>query len=287
MGVSGSGKTTVAELLAERLHGTLVEGDDLHPQANREKMRSGEPLTDDDRWPWLDRVAQAVAATDGPVVATCSALKRSYRDRLREGAPGTFFVHLDGESQLLKDRQASREGHFMPPSLMDSQLETLEQLAADEAGVRLDVAAPPEELADLAARAQDGSQRYWDGAEWTAHHPAAPPTGPATPFATAPYPVAPYSAAPHGAPPYGIAPYAVAPKNPGLALVASFFIPGLGTIINGEVGKGVGILVGYVVSLFLIFALIGVPLVIGLWIWGMVDAYQGAQRWNAAHGIRS
>ncbi|GGF38310.1 gluconokinase [Marmoricola endophyticus] len=153
MGVSGSGKTTVAEKLADRIGAALVEGDDLHPQANRDKMRSGTPLTDDDRWPWLDRVAAALESTDGPVVVTCSALKRAYRDRLRAGAPGTFFVHLDGDPQLLKDRQAAREGHFMPPSLMDSQLDTLEQLGADEAGVRLDVAAPPERLADEAAAA--------------------------------------------------------------------------------------------------------------------------------------
>jgi TM2 domain-containing membrane protein YozV len=113
----------------------------------------------------------------------------------------------------------------------------------------------------------DGTQRYWDGEAWTEHR--------------APLP----APAPHAAPPVGYA--AVAPKNPGIALLASFFIPGLGTIMNGETGKGVGILIGYFVALLLSLVLIGIPFAFGLWIWGMVDGYQGAQKWNARHGILS
>lgn len=157
MGVSGSGKSTVAELLAQHLGATLIEGDDLHPASNRAKMQAGTPLADEDRWPWLDLVGRALVDADGPAVATCSALKRVYRDRIRAAASETFFVHLDGDADLLKDRQKARKGHFMPPSLMDSQLETLEQLGEDEAGVRLDVAASPEELADEATDAVRGA----------------------------------------------------------------------------------------------------------------------------------
>ena len=113
----------------------------------------------------------------------------------------------------------------------------------------------------------DGTQRYWDGEAWTAHH--APLPAPAT----------------HGGLPAGY--HSVAPKSPGLSLLASFFIPGLGTLLNGETGKGIGILVGYVVAILFSFILIGLPFVFGLWIWGMVDAYQGAQKRNARHGILS
>lgn len=146
MGVSGSGKSTVGEGLAEALGASYVEGDDLHPEANREKMAAGHALDDHDRWPWLERIGLALATTEGSVVVTCSALKRTYRDRIRAAAPDAFFVHLDGDPALLRERQADREGHFMPSSLMDSQLDTLEQLGPDEAGVRLDVADTPDEL---------------------------------------------------------------------------------------------------------------------------------------------
>ena len=111
----------------------------------------------------------------------------------------------------------------------------------------------------------DGSQRYWDGETWTAHH--------------APLP------APYGHPPVGY--HAVAPKNPAISLLASCFIPGLGTLLNGETGKGIGILVGYFVAILFSMVLIGIPFVIALWVWGMVDGYQGAQKWNARHGILS
>lgn len=145
MGVSGSGKSTVGELLARRLAVPFVDADDLHPEANIRKMASGQPLDDDDRWPWLALVGQELSASDGMVVA-CSALKRSYRDAIRAHAPATQFVHLTGSRALLKSRLSGREGHFMPASLLDSQLDTLEPLGADEPGLTIDVDASAAEL---------------------------------------------------------------------------------------------------------------------------------------------
>ena len=136
MGVTGTGKSTVGGLLADQLGWDLEEGDDLHPEANVAKMRSGQPLDDDDRWPWLDRVADWIRArtrSGTPGIITCSALKRSYRDRLR--GPGVVFVHLDGSRELLHARLSRRRDHFMPASLLDSQLRTLEPLGPDERGV--------------------------------------------------------------------------------------------------------------------------------------------------------
>jgi TM2 domain-containing membrane protein YozV len=126
----------------------------------------------------------------------------------------------------------------------------------------------------------DGGQRYWDGQAWTEH--TAPAQVPPPPvhigYGTSPWPTQ----------PAGMVPYAqVAPKSPGIALLASFFVPGLGSMINGEVAKGVGILVGYCISLVLLLVIVGVVGVIGFWIWGMVDGYTGAQKWNAQHGILS
>ncbi|MEY9952989.1 gluconokinase [Leifsonia sp. EB34] len=146
MGVSGSGKSTVGALVAEALGAGFVDGDDLHPAANVEKMRQGIPLTDDDREPWLRAVGRTLAEA-GPagMVVACSALKRAYRDLIRAEAPGVFFAELDGGHDLLAERMI-RPGHFMPASLLDSQLATLEPLQLDEEGVRLDVAAPPAEL---------------------------------------------------------------------------------------------------------------------------------------------
>ncbi|NEX46504.1 gluconokinase [Pseudotabrizicola algicola] len=133
MGVSGCGKSSVGEGLAARLGIPYRDGDDLHPAANVEKMRAGIPLTDEDRWPWLDRVAQ-VLAEEAPVIVGCSALRRIYRDRLRAGAGGPVrFVHLTGSRAVIAARMAARSGHYMPPSLLDSQFAALEVPGPDEA----------------------------------------------------------------------------------------------------------------------------------------------------------
>ena len=146
MGVSGTGKSTIGQALAEALEVPFVEGDDLHPAANRQKMASGIPLTDADRAPWLDAVA---AALDRPVVVACSALKRRYRDRLRETAPDLELVFLHGTAELLAARMEGREGHFMPTSLLRSQLDTLEEPGADEDTIGVDVALRPDEIIEL------------------------------------------------------------------------------------------------------------------------------------------
>ncbi|MCO7222464.1 gluconokinase [Klenkia sp. PcliD-1-E] len=137
MGVSGTGKSTVGVGIAQALGCDFVEGDDLHPAANVEKMRSGTPLDDEDRWPWLRAVAARVgeheaAGTD--LVITCSALKRSYRDLLVDGHPSVWFAHIDTPHDVLVERLRKRRGHYMPGSLLDSQLATLQPLAADEPG---------------------------------------------------------------------------------------------------------------------------------------------------------
>jgi gluconokinase len=152
MGVSGSGKSTVGVALAARLGVEFEDGDDLHPQANIAKMSAGIPLTDEDRWPWLDAVGDWLASRPDGVVA-CSALRRVYRDRIRARVPAAYVVHLAGAQETIAARQAARPGHFMPPSLLASQFATLEPLGADEAGITLDVALSVEALVDRAARA--------------------------------------------------------------------------------------------------------------------------------------
>ncbi|MGJ0389397.1 MULTISPECIES: gluconokinase [unclassified Microbacterium] len=151
MGVSAAGKSTVGRLLATDLDVEFLDADDLHPASNRAKMSAGTPLTDDDRMPWLDRVSDELAArsASGAVIA-CSALRRVYRDRIRERVPGVVFVHLHGDDALLAERAAGRTDHFMPPSLLRSQLDTLEALDADEVAVVVDVGRPPAELARAA-----------------------------------------------------------------------------------------------------------------------------------------
>lgn len=145
MGVSGCGKTSVGRALAQALGTGFIEGDELHPPANVAKMAAGTPLTDADRAGWLaeigHRLGQARAAGIGLVVS-CSALKRSYRDGLRAACPGLQFVHLHGSADLLRQRLLARTGHYMPPSLLDSQLATLEPPAADEAAITLDISPP-------------------------------------------------------------------------------------------------------------------------------------------------
>ena len=133
MGVSGCGKSSVGARLAARLGLNYRDGDDLHPPENVAKMRAGMPLTDGDRWPWLDRVGQVLLA-DAPVIVGCSALKRAYRDRIRTAAGGPVtFVHLAGSQEVIAARMALRQGHYMPLSLLDSQFAALEPPAAEEA----------------------------------------------------------------------------------------------------------------------------------------------------------
>ncbi len=133
MGVSGCGKSSVGARLAARLGLNYRDGDDLHPPENVAKMRAGMPLTDADRWPWLDRVGQVLLA-EAPVIVGCSALKRAYRDRIRTAAGGPVtFVHLAGSQEVIAARMALRQGHYMPLSLLDSQFAALEPPAAEEA----------------------------------------------------------------------------------------------------------------------------------------------------------
>jgi len=147
MGVSGAGKSVVARALVGRLGWSTAEGDDFHPRANVERMRAAVPLTDEDRRPWLDAIAawiggEEVAGRDA--IVTCSALRRSYRDRLRSGHPSVRFAHLVVSRDRLAARVAARTDHFMPPSLLDSQIASLEPLGADEPGGTFDADAAPD-----------------------------------------------------------------------------------------------------------------------------------------------
>jgi gluconokinase len=143
MGVAGSGKSTIAAGLAEKLGVDFIEGDSLHPQANVQKMASGHPLTDEDRWPWLEAIGDRIEAERAAgigVVVSCSALKHVYRDCLRKRVNGRVrFILLDGSRELIAKRMLGRKGHFMPQSLLDSQLATLEKPGADEDAVVLDI----------------------------------------------------------------------------------------------------------------------------------------------------
>jgi gluconokinase len=151
MGVSGAGKSTVAKLIAARLDCPFRDADSFHPQANIEKMSRGEPLTDADRWPWLQAIAAWIAehrAAGTTCVVTCSALKRVYRDIVtaRQSAD-VRLVYLKGEFDLIAARLAARKGHFMPPALLQSQFAALEEPAADEHAIAVPVDATPEEIA--------------------------------------------------------------------------------------------------------------------------------------------
>ncbi len=151
MGVSGSGKTTVAALLAGRLGWKFEEGDALHPQANVDKMHAGHPLDDADRAPWLAKIADWVdarldAGENG--IITCSALKHAYRDLIDRRGQGVVFVFLAGTRDTIASRLAVRQGHFMPASLLQSQFETLEPPGPDEPGIQVEVGPPPQAIAD-------------------------------------------------------------------------------------------------------------------------------------------
>jgi gluconokinase len=148
MGVSGVGKTAVGRELARRLGVEYADADDLHPPANVEKMRSGTPLTDEDRLPWLRRVGQWLGEREqAGGVASCSALRRAYREVVLEGAPTAYFLHLTADEEVLRERMSRRE-HFMPPSLLASQLQTLEPLGPDEPGVEVDASQPVRAVVD-------------------------------------------------------------------------------------------------------------------------------------------
>lgn len=157
MGVSGAGKSTIGSLLAARLGVPFADADDFHPAANVAKMSAGQPLTDADRWPWLDAIG---AWMDGRIpggVVTCSALRRRYRDRLLAARPHVRLLHLEGDAGLIGTRQAARPDHFMPPSLMASQFAALEAPGPEEGAIILSVVPPPNAivaaaLAALAAR---------------------------------------------------------------------------------------------------------------------------------------
>lgn len=158
MGVSGCGKSTVGQALAGRLGWDFRDGDAFHPPANVAKMSAGAPLTDDDRWPWLDAIARHVAGLEtggGHVVIACSALKRAYRDRLRASGARIRFVHLAGTYELIDGRMKARVNHFMPPSLLASQFATLEPPGADEAAITVSIDAPPETIVATALDALD------------------------------------------------------------------------------------------------------------------------------------
>ena len=153
MGVAGSGKTTVAKGIAVSMNWLFAEGDAFHPETNVEKMHSGVPLTDEDRWPWLrligDWMSEQEAAGSSSVV-TCSALRRVYRDLLREGRPAVRFCHVTAPEAAIADRLDHRAGHYMPPSLLPSQLATLEPLEPDEPGVTVSGEGTETEVLDRA-----------------------------------------------------------------------------------------------------------------------------------------
>jgi gluconokinase len=150
MGVSGSGKSTVGAALAQRLRVPFGDADDFHPEANIAKMTAGHPLNDEDRRPWLAAIGRWLAEHPEGGVVTCSALKRDYRDQLREHCAELEFVHLHGDRDVVARRQASRPGHFMPASLLDSQFATLEPLEDDERGFVVDVGQSVDDIVEAA-----------------------------------------------------------------------------------------------------------------------------------------
>jgi len=155
IGVSGAGKTTIGRLLAERLGWAFLDADELHSAANVEKMRSGRPLNDDDRWPWLDAVGgwiDARAAEGRASVIACSALKRAYRDRLRKGRPQVRIIFLSGDADLIAERLAHRKGHYWPAALLPTQFAALEPPGPEEHPITVDIGPPPAALVETIAR---------------------------------------------------------------------------------------------------------------------------------------
>jgi gluconokinase len=151
MGVSGSGKTTIATLLAKKLGFVFRDGDEFHPAANVEKMKNGVPLTDEDRWPWLEAIARFIdeeLARGTKTIVTCSALKRRYRDIIIDGRKGVRLIYLKGDKALLEKRLAQRHGHFMPSSLLKSQFEALEEPGLEENPLVVSVDATPDQIVE-------------------------------------------------------------------------------------------------------------------------------------------
>ena len=154
MGVAGSGKSSVGEALAKHLGVPFRDADEFHPKANIAKMSAGIPLTDEDRWPWLDAIGKALAESDGSLIVACSALRRIYRDRLtRAAGRPVIFLWLDGSKATIAARMKRRKHHFMPPSLLDSQFATLEPPGPDELAVRVSVEPPREQVVAAALAA--------------------------------------------------------------------------------------------------------------------------------------
>jgi len=156
MGVSGSGKSTVAKGISTLLGWEFAEGDAFHSDANVAKMQSGQPLTDDDRWPWLESIGDWISTKEAAgesAVVTCSALRRVYRDLLRRGRPAVRFLHVEAPSEVIQGRMEQRAGHYMPASLLPSQLATLEPLQPDEPGVSVSNQGTAAEVLDRSLRA--------------------------------------------------------------------------------------------------------------------------------------
>lgn len=150
MGVAGSGKTSIGEGVAERIGGIYIDGDDYHPQSNIDKMANGDPLTDEDRWPWLEIISGELARIDGIGLVGCSALKKAYRDFISQsvGEP-VQFIYLNGSKDLIAKRMAARTGHFMPTSLLDSQFEALEVPDKTENAISIDISGTEQDVINL------------------------------------------------------------------------------------------------------------------------------------------
>jgi len=148
MGVSGSGKTTLGKLIAARLGAQFLEADDYHAPESIAKMSAGIPLTDDDRWPWLDRLGAAALAQHGPVVMACSALRKAYRDRLRDGLGRVIFVEPHGDPEIIRARMRARTDHYMPASLLDSQIDALESPVGEPLSWRVPIDDAPDAIVD-------------------------------------------------------------------------------------------------------------------------------------------